>query len=206
MGYATRKRPPRSLTVTEQNALLKVTGKEKDSYRDHMIFALAMGTGLRKVEIASLNVGDVYTEKGYPKAIISLRIYKGTNGEEKPVDWQEVHVPNALTHKLRRFWEWKKQKREGLGSNDPLFLSERNQRISTRAMQDRFAVWQERAGFERHLKFHELRHTCGTNLYRKTKDLLLVQRQMRHANIETTVIYTHPSDEDVRRGVEGLPC
>jgi len=39
--------PPRVLTEAEQTALLKVTGEHRDGFRDHMIIALALGTGLR---------------------------------------------------------------------------------------------------------------------------------------------------------------
>lgn len=40
-------RPPRTQTELEQATLLKVTGEHRSGYRDHVIFALALGTGLR---------------------------------------------------------------------------------------------------------------------------------------------------------------
>ena len=45
-----------------------------------------------------------------------------------------------------------------------------------------------------------------TNVYRASKDLFLAQRFARHASPLTTVIYSHPSDEDLREGVRGLRC
>jgi hypothetical protein len=46
-------RPPRTLTELEQATLLKVTGERRDGFRDHVIFAVALGTGLREHEIAA---------------------------------------------------------------------------------------------------------------------------------------------------------
>jgi integrase/recombinase XerC len=43
-------------------------------------------------------------------------------------------------------------------------------------------------------------------VYRASKDLFLAQRFARHASPLTTVIYTHPSDEDLRAGVRRLDC
>ena len=86
----------------------------------------------------------------------------------------------------------------------PLFASSQRRRISTRRMQFIFAEWQARAGFERVYTFHHLRHTAITNVYRATKDLFLAQRFARHANPITTVIYTHPSDEELYEAIAGI--
>jgi len=51
---------------------------------------------------------------------------------------------------------------------------------------------------------HALRHTCGTRLYRKTRDLLVVKRHLRHSNISTVQIYAHLADEDYKAAVEML--
>jgi integrase len=48
-------RPPRTLTDLEQATLLKVAGEHRAGFRDHVIFAVALGTGLREHEIAALN-------------------------------------------------------------------------------------------------------------------------------------------------------
>ena len=51
-----------------------------------------------------------------------------------------------------------------------------------------------------------LRHTAVTSVYRATRDLFLAQRFARHASPLTTVIYTHPSDDEMRRQVSDLDC
>jgi integrase len=78
-------RPPRTLTEVEQAALLKVTGEHRDGFRDHVIFAVALGTGLREHEIAALDVGDVLHEDGRVRRRIALRTFKrsSTDGHNR---------------------------------------------------------------------------------------------------------------------------
>lgn len=51
-----------------------------------------------------------------------------------------------------------------------------------------------------------LRHSAVTNLYALTKDIRLTQRFARHRSLATTMVYTHPSEDDLVRVVEGLRC
>jgi site-specific recombinase XerD len=54
------------------------------------------------------------------------------------------------------------------------------------------------------MNFHGLRHTFATKLLRSTGNLRLVQKACRHANVNTTVVYTHVTNEDVARATERL--
>ena len=45
-----------------------------------------------------------------------------------------------------------------------------------------------------------------TNVYRASRDLFLAQRFARHISPLTTTIYTHPSDEDLRKNLQALYC
>jgi site-specific recombinase XerC len=200
---ATIPRPPKTLTELEQATLLKVTGEHRAGFRDHVILALALGTGLREHEIAALNVGDVAHSHGRIRRRVALRVFKRASADPAP---QEVFVPDSLSYKLTRFMAWKKTSGEELGPDSPLFVSRLGQRIATRTLRSLFHVWQERAGFDRRFNFHSLRHTCLTNAYRATRDVRLVQRVARHKSIDTTTIYAVPSDEDILRAVRELPC
>ena len=55
---------PQTMTHAEQRAILRATRR---NLRDHLIYSLALGTGLRLAEIVGLNVGDVYSPDGKPK-------------------------------------------------------------------------------------------------------------------------------------------
>ncbi len=80
------------------------------------------------------------------------------------------------------------------------------QRISKRRVQMAFKTWQVKAGLDRIYPLHALRHTAVTNVYRASRDLFLAQRFARHVSPLTTVVYTHPSDEELMEGIRGLRC
>lgn len=196
-------RPPRTLTEIEQARLLKVTGERWDGFRDHVIFALALGTGLREHELAALDVGDVLHDDGRVRRRIALRVFKRSTDDPAT---QEVFVPDSAWYKLGKFMSWKRSHGESIEPTAPLFVSQRRKRIATRTLRFLFRVWQERAGFDRLFCFHSLRHTALQNAYRATRDIRLVQRLARHKSVDTTTIYAAPSDEDILRAVRELPC
>jgi site-specific recombinase XerC len=170
--------------------------------RDHLIYSLALGTGLRLAEIVGLNVGDVYLPNGAPRTRIRLRpeLVKGGRAAD-------VFLPDSLVRKFRRFRLFKRRKGQGLKPGDPLFCSQGGKRrISPRRVQFAFRTWQVKAGFDRLYPFHALRHTAVTNVYRSSRDLFLAQRFARHVSPLTTTIYTHPSDEELFKGVRSLTC
>src|SRR5437899_2548399 len=189
---------PPTLTQREQTAILRATRR---NLRDHLIYSLALGTGLRLAEIVGLDVGDVYSPDGRPKNRVRLRPEIAKNGRAG-----DVFLPDALLVKFRRFWRHKATRREGLQPEDPLFCSQSRTRISPRRVQFAFRTWQVKAGFDRLYPFHGLRHTAVTEVYRRSRDLFLAQRFARHVSPLTTTIYTHPSDEELWERVRGLHC
>src|SRR5712692_4349390 len=107
---------PQTLTHAEQRAILRATAR---NLRDHLIYSLALGTGLRLAEIVGLDVGDVYTPDGRSKNRVRLRAEIAKNGRAG-----DVFLPDTLVCKLRRFWNWKRRHHEGLQPGDPLFCSQ----------------------------------------------------------------------------------
>ncbi len=190
---------PHTLTSEEQRRLLETTARDPDAYRDHMLLAVALGTGLRLHEILALNVGDVALEDLRPRARVRLRVAKGGRVGD-------IFLPRRLQAKLRRFFTWKGRGGESLAPGAPLFLSAQGRRLSKRRAQQIFAIWQQRAGLDQRHTFHRLRHTSIHAVYRTTGDLLLTQRFARHSSLLVTSVYLHPSDEDLARSVQKIPC
>jgi len=195
--------PPPTITDEEQRRLLQVTGEHRAGFRDHVIVALALGTGLREHEIAALDVGDVVTPEDSVRRQIRLRVFKRSNPDS---EFQQVMLSDTLRVKLRHFLGWKERHGQDLAPTAPLFVSRKRNRLSTRQMRTLFARWQDRAGFERRYSFHALRHTACTNHYRQCRDLRLTQRFARHRSVATTQRYTHPSLEELLASVQGLRC
>ena len=169
--------------------------------RDHTIFSMPLGTGLRLAELVGLNVGDVYAPDGTPRVRVRIRpeIAKGGRAAD-------VFLPDRLVTKLKRFRRFKRQRGESLDPGDPLFCNQSCRRISKRRVQFAWRTWQKKAGFDRLYPFHCTCHTAVTAVYRATHDLFLAQRFARHVSPLTTVVYTHPSDEELHGKVRGLAC
>jgi integrase len=204
LAYADRtRRPPRTLTDDEQRALLKASGKHADTFRDHLLFSLALGTALREGELAALDLEDVRRADGKPKRSIQLRHFarKGRQRDRVDAGAQVVHLPDSAFYKLEK--ALRRRRRDA--PTAPLFVGRGGGRLSTRRMREIFAEWQERAGLERRYTFHELRHTAITNAYRATRDIRIAQRVARHARVDTTTRYEHASDQEVAAAVRKLP-
>jgi integrase len=194
--------PPRTLTEIEQARLLKTTGSH-EGFRDHVLFSVALGTGLREHELCALNVGDITVDGASVRRHVTLRVFKKA---AKDPAAQEAFLPDALVYKLKKYLRWKAQGGESLAPDAPLFVSRLGRRLATRTVRFKFKLWQERAAFDRSFSFHSLRHSALSNVYRRTHDLRLTQRVARHKAIQTTTIYTLPSDEDVLQATRMLPC
>ena len=195
-----RFRAPETMTAGEQAGLLRATAAHDDP-RDHVLYSMALGTGLRLAELLGLNVGDVSPDGRAVRQRVTLDPAT-TKGSRRG----EVFLPSRLIPKLRRFLAWKRANGESVAPDAPLFVSSQGRRLSKRAAQWRFAWWQQRAGFDRRYNFHSMRHSSITNVYRASKNLFLAQRFARHASPLTTIIYTHPADEELAAGVRDLPC
>ena len=189
---------PPTLTRAEQETLLGVSASHP---RDHLIFSIALGTGLRLAEIVGLNVGDVFFPDGTPRNRVRLRREIAKGGRVG-----DLFLPDALIPKLTKFWWFKYRAGEGLQLEAPLFCNQAGRRISKRRVQILFRDWQLATAFPRIYPFHALRHTAVTNVYRASRDLFLAQRFARHVSPLTTTIYTHPSDEELHDRLQAIAC
>ena len=101
--------------------------------------------------------------------------------------------------------------RAGQAASTPLFVvtykTRVGQRIERRITGQR--IWKvakavgARAGL-RALHSYALRHACGAERLRRTKNLRVVQEQLRHVDIQTTTGYTRLTQQDVRQALETL--
>lgn len=202
MTYANRtRRPPRTLKDEEVARVLRASGEHREDFRDHLILSLALGSGLRESEIVALDVEDVAKRTSLgrilPRRTLQLRVYKRGGGRKDP-EAQRVPLSDSTYYKLEKYLATIKPA-------GPLFRSRKHdQRLSTKAVRTLFKKWQRKAGFDHLYAFHHLRHTSVTNIYRATRDVRLAQRFARHANLNTTTIYAHVSDEEISAAAKGL--
>ena len=89
-----------------------------------------------------------------------------------------------------------KSERTGL-----VFTTLQGKPIYTQYLRRMIAEKAKKAGIQKDVHFHLLRHTYLTKLYARTKDIRLVQQVAGHADISTTQIYTQISGEDIREAM-----
>lgn len=99
-------------------------------------------------------------------------------------------LSEGLRAKLAKLWAWKASEGESLDRAAPFFVSQRGTRLSTRQLRHAFAVWHERAGLDRQVSLHMLRHSAISSLYVGTNAIRLAQRFARHRIVVTTMVYT----------------
>ena len=188
----TIRQSPSSLSEPERKRMLREVGARKGAAatRDRVLLEVLLGTGIRLSEVVGLDIADVDLD--------SKRITIHAKGGDT-----ETRFLNAdLRRRLRRYV---RQRNQAGSESAALFLSNRDTRISTRQVQARFRLWLQWAGIDRDgLTVHSTRHTFGTRLYRKTRDLVLVGKALGHRTIEATAIYVHQDDEALEEALESL--
>lgn len=186
----TKGKPPTELTNAEVQRLFITTGKMKGGGRDHVIYSVALGAGLREHEIAALRWEQVLTFDGQGRTIRQVVEIATFKNSRRKGGVQVVRFPDDTRRKLWNFWNKCERPTEG-----PVFVSQKGGPLSTRTMREGFAKWQKLAGFDRRYTFHHLRHTFCRRLLDSSGDLTIVRRAARHSRITTTAIYTEPGDE-----------
>jgi integrase/recombinase XerD len=105
---------------------------------------------------------------------------------------------------IRQYLVWKRTMNESAGEDGFLLLSSHGKAFSIRTLQYAFKVSIKEAGLPSYYSIHACRHSYGTYLYKKTKDLRLVQKQLGHSSITTTTVYADVTVEETLDAVNGL--
>jgi site-specific recombinase XerD len=170
--------PIRALSDEEQGRLLLALaqGKGPAAERDRALFVLMLGSGIRVGSALALEANDVDLERGE----LQLRTTKGNAPTSVPLS-------RAICDLLRGYLAGR--------PNGLLFP------VSSRHAQRRLEQWCKIARIEHRVRPHDLRHSFAIRIYRKTRDLLLVQQALRHRSIASTTVYARTDDAAVRLAV-----
>ena len=188
-----KKSLPKHLTLDESRKLLNsVDGKYKE--RDYCILTLFLNCGMRLSELCGLNITDIGSDG-------SIRIL-GKGNKERIVYLNDACVSALASYLPNR-------PVDGVPSTEKnaLFLSRNKKRISNKTVQHIVYTYLEKAGLSgRGLSTHKLRHTAATLMYQHGNvDIRVLKDILGHANLGTTQIYTHVSDEQVRNALSANP-
>jgi integrase/recombinase XerD len=179
---------PEVLTVDEVQRLIAAPQLDEPMvFRDRALLELAYGAGLRVSEWITLGVRDLLLDEGL------VRVFgKGSKERLVPIGRSAIGAAAVYLRELRP----KLEKGAGKGV---LFLNARGAPLT------RMGAWKilrghvERAGLEKHVSPHTLRHSFATHLLEGGADLRAVQEMLGHVDIATTQIYTHVDREYLRQ-------
>ena len=161
-----------------------------------MLAEFALSTGLRAFEMCNVAIGDLVLKGDYPQ----VTVQKGKGNVRN----KQVFISTQLAKDLKWYLNYKKTTLdEPIGSEDYLLVTETKHRQTPQGL---YYMWRNacvQSGIGK-FKLHSSRHTYATQLYKKTKNLRLVQKQLRHASIETTQVYADVMPEDIMAGVNDL--
>lgn len=180
---------PKWLEKNQQYALLRAV-QEKGRARDVALVTLMLHTGLRVSEVAALKVGDL--ELSDRKGSVIVRGGKGGKYRTVPLN---ADVRGSLDLYFKRLG--------AVTSGDYLFTGQRGDRLAAPGI---YYLIQSYA-YDAHLDKvtpHTLRHTFGKNLVDAGISIDRVAQLLGHESIDTTRIYTTPSEQDLQRDVEKI--
>lgn len=204
-----KKRLPVTLTETESQALLaQVNPKSATGLRNRAMLAAMLGAGLRVSEVVNLYPADVDFAEG------TLRVNEGKGGKDRviPVD------PETLG--WLRAWA---EKRKALGQNgrQPFFCRVKLTALDTtgkapavrqmntgdplnvRSVQALVSRLAREAGIDKDVHPHILRHTYASRLLDRGFTIREVQDLLGHADVSTTMIYTHVNPAALKAKMQG---
>ena len=181
---------PEILNIDEQKMLLKVFNKRYfNSRRNRCMINLFLNTGLRLSEMLDLKWKDINLMTG------QLKIIDGKGGNDRII-WINDDM-------LQEACNWREDQFENLGKVDYVFSTREGKRLKDRDIREMLYKYSEKA-LNKRISPHTLRHTYATDLYRATKDIRLVQKALGHADLSTTMIYTHIVDDELESALKSF--
>jgi site-specific recombinase XerD len=185
------KRLPKYLTLVESIKLIETSKKQKDNfykYRDTCMLQMFLNCGLRLSELVDLHTAKISGDK--------IEIIGKGNKQ------RFVYMNSACQKALSDWLNYRKNFSCGY-----LFVSKKDIKISNTAVQAKVKTLFEKAGLDsRKYHVHSLRHTSATLMYQYGKtDVRVLQQFLGHSTIESTMIYTHVNDNQLRSAVINNP-
>ena len=184
-----RKSLPRYLTFKESAALLQAVSGA-NAKRDYAILMLFLNCGIRRSELVGLNLNDVYEDR--------IRVIGKGNKE------RFVYFGSSCRKAIEAYLP--ERNKQVLSDNRALFGSRDSNRISVTAVHRLVKKALLKAGLDPELySAHKLRHTAATMMLSGGVDVKTVQEVLGHENLNTTQIYTHIENTELKLASEANP-
>ncbi len=186
---------PKFLSVAESKRLLDCAKKEGgvNAKRDYAILTLFLNCGMRVSELAGISLSDLSDD-------LTSLIVTGKGNKQRL-----IYLNDACRTALSAYLA----ERKGITCKDEgaLFVSRNHRRLSVKTCQWLVYKYLKLCGLEdQHYSVHKLRHTAATLMYGTGKvDVRVLKDILGHEQLNTTQIYTHVSDEQMRLAMAENP-
>jgi len=149
--------------------------------------SVAYGAGLRAAEVISLKIGDIDSKR------MVIRVEQGKGRKDRYV-MLSVHLLELL-----RAW-WRAARPQGW-----LFPGQnRLNPLTTRQLNRACHAAADRAGIDKRVSLHTLRHSFATHLLEQNVDIRVIQVLLGHTKLDTTALYTRVATKTIREVVSPL--
>lgn len=181
------KRRDRLPVVLSPEEVQRLIAGAKNLYHRTLLLTL-YGAGLRRAELCDLKVRDIDSQR------MMLRVERGKGGRDR-----EIPLSPTLLAALRQYYRWMRPQtylfpgtRHGWRADLP---------ITAKVVWDAVQCAVRKAGIEKRVTPHTLRHTYATHLLEAGADLRTIQLLLGHADLSHTTVYLHLS----RRHLQAAP-
>lgn len=185
-----KKTLPKTLSEEEINKLLNFNPKTPLEYRNKAMLELAYACGLRVSELVNLSLNDINFKDNY------VRIF-GKGKKERIIPMASI-TTNILLEYVNVY-------RNSLLKGyltDKVFISSYGKAITRQGFFKMLKKHAKEVGVEKDFSPHTLRHSFATELLEYGADLRSVGEMLGHENIKTTQIYTHISNNKIKKDYE----
>lgn len=155
--------------------------EETPNLKHNTMLKLSYGMGLRVSEIINLKVRDIDSR--------SMQVFISRAKGKKD---RYANLPDSILEQLRQYFREFKP-------TEYLFEGQYGGQYSTRTVQQVFQNSLRRAGVNKKVGIHSLRHSFATHLLERGTDVRLIQDLLGHKDIKTTLLYTHISDKSLKK-------
>jgi len=177
---------PVFLSVDEVFALLEAPGTgDTFAARDRAILELLYSTGMRVSELVSCNMASLDFANG-------MVMVKGKGNRQRIIPFGTQAVKSLRAYFVDREDLLRKRLQQGKKfDRDSLFLNSRGTRLTARSVERMISDYGRKAGLDKPVTPHVLRHSFATHLLEMGADMRSVQELLGHASLSTTQKYTH---------------
>ena len=187
-----KKSLPDTLTEEEVIKLLNIDLVDSFSYRNKAMLELIYASGLRVSELVNLKLQDIDLNQDI------VRIF-GKGSKERIVPLGDFAIKSLIIYINEHRNSMLKN-----NINDYLFLNNHGNKMTRQGFFKIIKKIAEEKGIDKELSPHTLRHSFASHLLKYGADLRTIQELLGHSDISTTQIYTHITNEELKRNYENF--